>query len=53
MDNILKQIIPWITKEIYKKCKIKKKLYTKYKLTNNDNDLLDYKLFKNSLLRNT
>ena len=24
MDNILKQIIPWITKEIYKKCKIKK-----------------------------
>ena len=49
MDNILKQNIPWITKEIYKKCKIKQKLYTNYKLTNNDNDFLEYKLFKNCL----
>ena len=25
-------------------------MYTKYKLTNNDNNLLKYKLFKNSLI---
>ena len=32
-----------------KKCRIKPKLYKTYKLTNNENDLIKYKLFTNSL----
>ena len=48
IQNIKKSIL-WNTKEMYNKCRFKQKLYTKYKLTYNDNDLLEYNLFKNSL----
>ena len=42
-------MIPCNTKEIKKCLGLYKNVY-KYKLTNNDNDLLEYKLFKYVLL---
>ena len=44
-----KKFIPWNTKRNLKKCRIKQKLYKKYKLTNNENDLLKLQIVYNSL----
>ena len=55
IENIKKNVFYGIQKKL-KKCRIKQKLYKKYKLTNNENDLLKYKLYTNSLttlIRNT
>ena len=49
IENINKNSFHGIYKRYFFKCRIKQTLYTKYKLTNNDNDLLKYKLFTNSL----